>query len=212
MRRIQVSIAIVVLVVGVAQGLALAQSDQNFFASIYVGKQKIGQVHLTTRHNEKGEIEELKTRASMSILGLQVYHHAINLHEVWKDGDLHRLWGHVDINGTAQDIELTREAKVYQGRLNQKREILPHNAFPASFWHHAIVDQSLLFTVPDFQLLEVKVADSQDTVRLANRTIPANKYVFSGDWQATLWFDHANKFLKAKYKVKGRNVVVVAEP
>ena len=37
-----------------------------------------GQVHLTARHNEKGEVEEWNTRASMPILGLQVYHHAIH--------------------------------------------------------------------------------------------------------------------------------------
>jgi len=37
-------------------------------------------------------------------------------------------------------------------------------------------------------------------------------FVFSGDWKATIWFDHDKQFLKWQYKVKGRKLVVLLDP
>jgi hypothetical protein len=39
---------------------------QNQFASIMMGKKKIGQVHFITKHDDNGVLQELSTRSSLS--------------------------------------------------------------------------------------------------------------------------------------------------
>jgi hypothetical protein len=48
-------------------------SHNNFFASILLDGKKIGHVHYSVKHNEQGELEELRTKASLSVLGVKLY-------------------------------------------------------------------------------------------------------------------------------------------
>jgi hypothetical protein len=43
-----------------------AELYQNQFASIMMGKKKIGQVHFITKHDDNGVLQELSTRSSLS--------------------------------------------------------------------------------------------------------------------------------------------------
>ncbi len=76
----------VLAVLIISHGVTLGQ--QNHFASIYLDGKKIGQVHFTLRHDEKGLVEELKTRSSVSIFGIKVFYFTQHLHEIWKDGEI----------------------------------------------------------------------------------------------------------------------------
>jgi hypothetical protein len=178
---------VVVAVLFVACGVHAA--DQNHFASIYLDGKKIGQVHYMVRTNDQGMVEELKTRSSLSILGLQVYYFTQDLHEVWKSGELQRMEGDTDDHRTIYRSALQRNPKEYDGVLNGKTLTLPHEAFPTSVWHYAITEKSLLFDLKDFRLMKVKVTKSEDPVALDGRSIAASRFDFSGEWQASIWFD-----------------------
>jgi hypothetical protein len=169
-------------------------------------------VHYTTRHDKDGTLLELNTRASHSILGIEVFHHTLHTHEFWEADEMKRLWGNVNEDGTAYEMDVTREpSDYYVGTLNNQMIKLPADAFPIAVWHYAITEHTQLFSIPELQLLNVKVQKSSDTVVIGNKKIPAEKFVFSGDWKATAWFDHDKQFLKWQYKVKGRKVVVLLD-
>jgi Family of unknown function (DUF6134) len=119
-------------------------ADENHFASIYLDEKKIGQIHYTLRTDEKGMVEQLKTRSSVSILGFQVYYFTQDLHEVWKTGELQSMRGDTDDHRTIFKSSLKRNPKEYNGTLNGKPLTLPHNAFPASVWHYEIRNPSFL--------------------------------------------------------------------
>ena len=189
-----------------------AELHQNQFASIMLGKKKIGHVHFMTKHDDKGILQELKTRSSLSILGIEVYHHNMHVHEIWKDGEMQRLWGSTDDHGDIIEINLQRNLDNYSGTLNNSVVTLPHNAFPTAVWHYAITQHLLLFSIPGLELANVKVTKSAEKVKVGKKWIPAEKFVFTGDWGATVWFDSQQQFLKWAYKVKGRDVVVVLDP
>ena len=187
-------------------------ADQNHFASIFLDEKKIGQIHYTLRTDEKGMVEELKTRSSVSILGFQVYYFTQDLHEVWKTGELQSMQGDTDDHRTIYKSSLKRNAKEYDGMLNGKPLTLPHNAFPTSVWHYEITQQSLLFDLKDFRLMKVNVSKSEDSVSVAGRSIPASRFDFSGEWQASIWFDQNRQLLKMNYKAEGRDIVVTMDP
>jgi hypothetical protein len=186
-------------------------ADQNHFASIYLDGKKIGQIHYMVRTNENGFVEELKTRSSLSILGFQVYYFTQDLHEVWNKGELQTMQGETDDHRKIYKSSLKRNPKEYDGVLNGKTLILPHDAFPTSVWHYQITEKSLLFDLKDFQLMKVKVSKSDDPIFMGGRSIPASRFDFSGEWQASIWFDQNRQLLKMHYKVEGREIVVTLD-
>jgi hypothetical protein len=187
-------------------------ADENHFASIYLDEKKIGQIHYTLRTDEKGMVEQLKTRSSVSILGFQVYYFTQDLHEVWKTGELQSMRGDTDDHRNIYKSSLKRNPKEYTGALNGKPLTLPHNAFPASVWHYEITQKSLLFDLKDLRLMKVKVTKTEDSISVAGRSIPASRFDFSGEWQASIWFDQNRQLLKMNYNAEGRDIVVIMDP
>ncbi len=212
MKRLQLFLKLVIIIPLFSVGTAKAESYKNHFASIMLSGKKIGHVHYSAQHDDEGTLQELKTRASLSILGLEVYHHTLHTHEFWEADEMKRLWGNANEDGTAYEMDITRKPEDYIGTLNQQMIKLPANSFPTAVWHYAITEHTQLFSIPELRLLNVKVNKSPDTVKIGNKKVPAEKFVFSGDWKATIWFDHDKQFLKWQYKVKGRRVVVLLDP
>ena len=174
-------------------------SHKNHFASILLDGKKIGNVHYIIKHDPQGVLEELKTKASLSILGIKLYDFAQNLHEQWSGGELQWARGHTDDNGKIDKITLMRTAKTYEATLNDKSLTLPHNAFPISLWHYAVSQQSLLFDLSNLRLLHVTVARHEDTVVRSGKSIKAERFDFTGDWRGRVWFDRNKMFVKAEY-------------
>ena len=185
-----------------APGIAAAEKTQkNLFASVLYKGDKIGHVHLTMIKNEKGEIE-----------GLEVYGFDQNLKESWDNGELQAMSGKTDDNGTPHEISLNRDATGYKAVYNKTDLALPLAAFPTSPWHYQITENKLLFNIVDFELLNVKTAKSNDTVKIGGKDIATEKFDFTGDWKARLWFDANKEFVKGEYDVSGRQVTVILDP
>jgi 3',5'-cyclic AMP phosphodiesterase CpdA len=189
----------------------VSAADQNHFASIYLDGKKIGQIHYTVRTNEKGMVEELKTRSSLSILGIQIYYFTQDLHEVWSQGELQSMQGDTDDHRTVYKSSVQRTPEDYNALLNGKALTLPRDAFPNSVWHYEITQKSLLFDLKDLRLMKVKVSKSDDSVSVVGRSIPASRFDFSGDWQASIWFDQNKQLLKMNYKAEGRDIVITMD-
>ena len=203
------------LLLSVVFGLAAAgqaAEPEQFFASVFLDKKKIGQFHVRISRAETGEIEELRARASVSMLGIQLYEFTHDLTQTWRAGELQKLSGNADDNGTKYDLRLTRGATDYSGAVNGKPVTLPIEAFPNSIWHYGIVDHALLFNEVDLKLLKVTTTQGNDTVELDRKKIPAKKVTIKGEFAATVWFDQDRNFVMAELPIAGRKVVVRRDP
>jgi hypothetical protein len=185
-----------------------ASRTENRFGSISIDGKKAGQIHYTIEYGTAGDVETLRTRASLSILGMKVFNFEQNLHEEWRRGELHRLRGRTDDDGKIYEASLERDPANYSGALNGKPVELPHRAFPASVWHYAIVDRPLLFDLKVFKLMNVKTSRSKETLTIAKRRISVERFDFSGDWTATAWFDDKRELRQFRHLVDGHEVIV----
>ena len=68
-----------------------AAEPEQFFASVFLDKKTIGQFHVRISRAETGEIEELRARASVSMLGIQLYEFTHDLTQTWRAGELQKL-------------------------------------------------------------------------------------------------------------------------
>jgi uncharacterized protein DUF6134 len=198
-----------VVLLGLCGGVHGAGRTENRFGSIHIDGKKAGQIHYTIEYGDGGDVESLRTRASLSILGIKVFNFDQNLHEQWRHGELQELRGRTDDDGKIFDASLQRGPEAFNGSLNGKPVGLPDTAFPASVWHYRIVDRPLLFDLKAFTLMNVKTARSDETITLPNRRkVPTERVDFSGDWRATAWFDRKHEVVQFKYVVDGHDVVV----
>lgn len=187
------------------------KTQENIFASVYLKNDKIGHIHLTTVTNDKGQIEELRANASVSFLGMEVYGFTQNLTEKWLNGELQEMKGKTDDNGTPHEISLNRGTEGYEATYNLMDITLPIEAFPTSPWHYAITKNKLLFNIVDFELLTVQIKSEPDTIDIGNQSVETNKFTFTGEWSAILWFDKNNKFIKGDYDISGRQITVIVD-
>jgi hypothetical protein len=211
MRRLTAWLAAAILLAWSGSAWAQDKTHENHFATIRVDGKKIGQVHYTLTYDEDGEVEEVKTTASYSVLGVKLYNFSQDMHEQWQSGELQAMSGHTDDNGTKYQAALERQPDDYTGTLNAKAVTLPHDAFPTAVWHYQVTEQSLLFNIADFRLLHVKVAKRPEKVTIDGKAIETERFDFSGDWQASLWFDPDRQLVKFEYKIQGRDVVVTRD-
>jgi hypothetical protein len=182
--------------------------SENHFGSIYIDGKRAGQVHYTVEFGENDEIETLRTRASLSVLGVKLFNFEQNLHEEWTKGRLRHLRGRTDDDNTIYNASLERVQDAYKGRLNDKPIDLPGNAYPASVWHYPIVEQSLLFDLKLLRPMNVKVGRTEETLTIHKRKIPTERFDFTGDWKATIWFDRNKRLVQFKYVVDSHEVTV----
>jgi hypothetical protein len=196
---------------GGAASVVDAAGPEQFFASILLDNKKIGQVHIRLIRGESGEIEELRARASVSMLGIKLYEFTQDLTQTWRDGALQTMNGTADDNGKKYDVTVARGASDYRGTVNAKNVTLPMEAFPNTLWHYGITDHNLLFKETDLELLHVKVVDVNETLKLHGESIPARRATITGDFAAVVWFDEAKNFLKGEYEANGRKIQVVRD-
>ena len=195
-----------------ATATAYATEPEQFFASVFLDKKKIGQFHVRINRAETGEIEELRARASVSMLGINLYEFTQDLTQTWQDGELQGLQGRADDNGKIYDLELARQTSDYGGSVNGKAVTLPSEAFPNSIWHYGILDHNLLFNEVDLQLLHVTIEHGTETITFDKRKVPAERVTISGDFDASTWFDEDENFLMAELKIGGRKVAIRRDP
>jgi len=203
-----IHIVIGVLLAAFCATVHAAGRTENRFGSILIDGKKAGQIHYTITYADTGDVETLLTRASLTILTVKLFNFEQNLHEEWRRGELHQLRGRTDDDGTIYEASLERGEAKYSGVLNGKAVELPDRAFPASVWHYAIVDRPLLFDLKVFKLMNVKTSRSQETLTIASRKIPAERFDFSGDWTATAWFDEKRQLVQFRHHVDRHEVIV----
>lgn len=196
------------MALALAAGAQAAARAENHFGSIYIDGKKAGQIHYTVEYGEDGEVETLKTRASLSMLGIKLFNFEQNLHEAWQGGALQTLNGRTDDDGKIYQAAVERAPDAYQGTLNDKPVELPGNAFPASVWHYAITKQSLLFDLKNLTLMRVQIAKSNETILVNQVKTPTERFDLTGDWRASLWFDQAKLLVQFEYQVDSHKVAV----
>jgi hypothetical protein len=194
-----------------AVGAQAAARAENHFGSIFIDGKKAGQVHYTVEYGDGGEVETLKTRASLSILGIKLFNFEQNLHETWQSGALQTLNGRTDDDGTIYQAAVKRDPAAYQGTLNDKPVDLPGDAFPASVWHYAITEQTLLFDLKNLRLMRVKVARKDETIKVNKVSTPTERFDLTGDWHASLWFNQDKLLVQFEYQVDSHKVSVTLD-
>ncbi|MCP4328127.1 MAG: hypothetical protein GY791_06790 [Alphaproteobacteria bacterium] len=183
----------------------------NFFASVYIDDDKVGQIHLTETRGDNDDVETLKSNASMSVLGIDVYSFTQTIHEDWEDGELQSMHAETDDDGTKYEATVKRTKSGYEATLNGKPVELPVTAFPSAFWHYGITTASAIFDMKDLSVWQVSVSKKNETLKSDKQSIETERFDFTGSWKASLWFNTKKELVQFENTVSGHEVKVVLE-
>ena len=185
---------------------------ENVFASIALDGKKIGAIHYTLKILPTGEIEQIHTNTSVSFLGVKLYAYAQHLHETWRNGKLQTLRSDADDNGTDEKARVRRVADSYEADHNGKPVDLPITVFPDSIWHYAITQHSTIFSSLDLRQMKVHVTRTDVQIDYHGKMVPAERFDFTGDWHAKLWFGKNKRLLKAHHIINNREIEITVDP
>jgi hypothetical protein len=59
--------------------------------------------------------------------------------------------------------------------------------------------------------MKVAVSEKPEKIKIDKKNVDAERFDFTGDWKATLWFDQDQQLLRLKYVVQGRDVLVTLD-
>ena len=196
----------------IVMGTGAAKAEEvileNAFASMKLDGKKVGQIHFTMKKGADGQIDELQTNVSVSVLGFNVYRYAQHLHETWRDGIIQVMRSDTDENGTKEVARVDRKDDSYKATHNGKPVDLPASVFPDSIWHYEITKQTELFNTTDLRLMKVSVARSEEKIEHNGKTVATERFDFTGDWLATLWFSDKQRLLQAHREIDGHKVII----
>lgn len=184
---------------------------ENVFASVTLDGKKIGQIQFTLTSGPTGEVEELRTNASISVFGVNLYTFSQHLHEVWRNNSLQSLRSDADDNGTDEKVRVTRDGNTLNATRNDKPVDLHATAFPDSIWHYAVTKQTQLFNSVDLKIMNVTVTRKEETIDYVGKPTDAERFDFSGDWHATLWFGKNQRLLKAHRMIGSREIIITID-
>jgi hypothetical protein len=132
---------------------------------------------------------------------------------VWANDMMQSLRSQADDNGTEEKVTVERASEAYTAARNGKPVDLPSEAFPDSIWHYEIGEKSLLFNSVDLKLLKVSVTKKDETITHNGKSVATDRFDFTGDWKASLWFDDSNKrLLKAHRYINDREIIITVDP
>ena len=195
-----------------AGGAALAQVPEGRFeATIYIDDDEAGRAVFTREDQGAVRIDQLDSKVSVSLLGLELFGFTQTVREAWRGEELQAFQSVTNDDGEVYDIALERENGVLKGTLNDQPVELPAGAFPTSVWHYDIVNQNLLFDVKDLDVREVQVERSTETLEIDGQRIPTERFTFTEGWNATIWYDSERRLVQFTYPEGSYEVKIVAE-
>jgi hypothetical protein len=59
--------------------------------------------------------------------------------------------------------------------------------------------------------MRVQAAKSEETIKVDGAPIPTERFDLTGDWQASLWFNHTKFLVQFAYEVDRHKVLVQLE-
>ena len=84
----------------------------------------------------------------------------------------------------------------------------PLSLYPSNHWHSGVLNENKVIDTLKGQISNVKISKiGFENVLAEGRLINANKYRYSGDVDATVWYDTIGRWIKLSFPVKDGSII-----
>ena len=154
----------------------------------------------------------IDVQASLSALGIRVYHYQHHGEEHWRDGQMVALDTQTDDDGTPRAVHAARDpAGTWRGVTGLTPGPAP--LLSTSLWNSQTVVQTRLLDRETGAVVAVHGSPAgEETLTLGARQVPAHKFDLAGLVSGAVWYDRNGCWLQALFhtRVDGSQVEVRA--
>jgi len=135
------------------------------------------------------------------------YQYTLASQEVWRDGQAIRLRSSAEEDGAA--YQLTFDARSGTLRANGRLRDVPGPVWPTTFAQLATPGPVTFLDADSGRITTGRLDKVRDeTVRAAQKNIPATRYHVSGGRDVTLWYDTDGRLVRQSWIVAGSEMVL----
>jgi len=187
--------------------------------AIYRGGAQIGRHIITFRNDGAQQIVTSACDIEVKALGVSAYRYVHRNREQWSGDQLQSLRTSTDDNGqkftvSAEQrgggllVERTAVAKTAAAALADQgyrvpdvnRQAMPAGIIPTSQWNLRQVQQTSLLNTQYGTVAEVQISQvGREIVRMANSSVTAMRYRYTGDLRMEQWFDDRGRWVKGTF-------------
>ena len=149
-----------------------------------------------------------RLKLKVKVLGLIVYRYDYYSEAWWAENHLVKLLAKQNDDGAISDVKVSAKENVlmidgpsgkFQGR---------SSLYPSNHWHAGVLSEHQLIDTLKGQIASVKIKNlGTEKVSAEGRAIYAQKYIYSGDVNATAWYDEFGRWVKLSFAAKDGSVI-----
>ena len=147
-------------------------------------------------------------KLKVKILGIIFYSFDYHSEAWWTDSRLVKLLAKQNDDGAVSDVKVSAKENVlmidgpsgkFQGR---------SSLYPSHHWHAGVLSKHQLIDTLKGQIASVKIKNlGTEKVSAEGRAIYAQKYIYSGDVNATAWYDEFGRWVKLSFPAKDGSII-----
>lgn len=141
-------------------------------------------------------------------LGFTVYRYHYRSTATWRDGRLLTLTAEQNDDGARSRVRAETQDRSLvvdgpRGRWSDKGAI-----FPTNHWHAGVLSQDMVLNTLSGARAMVEIRhDGRDIVDTAGGSVAAWRFTYSGDFESTVWYDDAGRWVKMRFAAKDGSVI-----
>ncbi len=118
----------------------------------------------------------------------------------WRDGRLVYLQATVNDNGKRTRVEAAHDGAQITIRAGDARAAFAGTLYPTNHWNSAVLDQTRVLNTLTGRINEVRIVpQGREAVPTERGRIMATRYAYTGELDATVWYDDAGRWVKLRF-------------
>jgi len=175
-------------------GVELRQFD------IYREDKPIGTHTVSRIRQDNLVVVEARTRISIRLLGFEVYRFHYDAHEIWDEAGLLQLVAGVDDDGEQVRLEGRRQGDRFVWSDGETERSLEMPVYPTNHWNIAVLGQESVLNTLTGEINSVTIHnEGEETLQLADSSLPATRYRYDGQLRLLSWYDRAGRWLAMSF-------------
>jgi len=172
--------------------------------------EEIGRHEVEFRRDRGRLVVETRMEAVVTLLSIPVFRFRHAAQEKWVDDSLESLTAQTDDDGTERSVEAEAEGGRLRVVYNGKPREYEGPMIPASLWHPATVEQTVLFDPIRGRPRRIAVAaHGREEVDLGPERRMAMHYSITGELKRELWYGLDRQILQVTFPAKDGSIVTI---
>ena len=148
---------------------------------------------------------------AVTLLGVPLFHFTHVAEEQWQDGRLTRLTSQTDDDGEPRKVDLRLDGNRLRGTYNGRAVDYAADLIPASLWHPATVQQTVLLDPIKGRDRHVTITDKGDEpLEVHGQLLTAHHYSMTGEIVREIWYGPDGQVVQVRFPAKDGSQITVA--